>query len=655
MVFLFLLALPAFAQDAVFVSKVYPALDAAGCRGCHNPDGVASPTRLQLPPEGTPEARIGAFGRSLVSLVDAASPEKSLLLTKPTKRVAHSGGERIKQGSPQESALRDWVKILASFTTAERSAALAYRVGGSAAKPVMELRRLTHSQYNNTVRDLLGDISAPANQFPPEDFINGFKNQAESQGISPILAEAYSAAAEKLATAAFRGGIDRRGLVTCKPSPECGQKFVASFGRRAFRRELSNEEKKRYAVLLRSEKDFMQGAQLVVEAMLQSSAFLFWRNEPASRLAYFLWNSTPDEKLLDEQLMTREDVERAARRMLGDARAHEAVDEFASQWLRFDRILTAVKDRRAFPQYSRETAVAMTEEARRFVGELVWNDRNFMELYTADYGFMNGDLANLYKVAAPQLEFAKVTFPVESERAGILGQALFLALTSKPDETSPTARGLFVREQFLCQKVPEPPPGVNANLPIPTEAKPMTNRERLAVHLSNESCASCHNLVDPIGFGLEKFDAIGGRREKLNQVFRPERKAKNQQPVSVMLELDTTGLVAGVPDSNFDSPRKLGEVLARTPQCQECVVRQMFRYMAGRLETPADRPQLDHAFEKFRGSQFKLKELMISLTWPMYSQSAFVFRGGASSAPLACRLWLRCSTRRAPPTPQERR
>jgi len=608
-----LLVKPVPAQDAVFTGKVYPAFEAANCRGCHNLDGVASPTRLLFPPQqGTAESQIAAFGRSLVKLVDAADPEKSLLLTKPTKRVAHAGGERIKQSSTQEAAVREWVKILASYTTSQRAAALAYREEGSTKQPVIELRRLTHSQYNNSVRDLLGDITAPANQFPPEDFINGFKNQVQSQSISPILEEAYSASAEKLAAAAFRGGTDRHNLIPCKPSPECGAKFVASFGRKAFRRDLTADEKRRYGKLYSS-----GGAQLVVEAMLQSPAFLFWRNEPASRLSFFLWNTTPDEKLLDESLKTKADVERVARRMLADPRAKEAFDEFLSQWLRFDRILTAVKDRRAFPQYSRETAVAMTEEARRFAGDLVWNDRNFMELYTANYGFVNGDLANLYKVKAPDLEFAKVAFPVESERAGILGQALFLALTSKPDETSPTARGLFVREQFLCQKVPEPPPGVNANLPIPTEDKPMTNRERLGMHLSNESCASCHKLVDPIGFGFEKFDAIGGRREKLKQTFTPDRKAKNQQPVSVMLDLDTTGMVTGVPDSNFDSPRKLGEVLARTPQCQECVARQLFRYMAGRLETPADRPFIDQAVKRFRESQFNVKELMISLTWPM--------------------------------------
>jgi hypothetical protein len=147
-------------------------------------------------------------------------------------------------------------------------------------------------------------------------------------------------------------------------------------------------------------------------------------------------------------------------------------DEFVGQWLRFDRLLTASKDRRKYPQFTRETAVAMTEEARTFVGDLVWNDRNFMDLFTANYGFVNADLAPIYKVAAPAKEFDKVAFPAGSDRAGLLGQGLFLALTAKPEESSPTARGLFVREQFLCQHVPDPPAGVNTNLPPVTEAKP---------------------------------------------------------------------------------------------------------------------------------------------------------------------------------------
>ena len=154
--------------------------------------------------------------------------------------------------------------------------ALKYReqenAGNGPARPQPELRRLTHSQYNHTVRDLLGDQTAPADQFPPEDFINGFRNQSQAQSLSPLLIEAYSAAAEKLARNAFRGG-DTHGLIPCKPSAACRARFVREFGLKAFRRPLDADEQKRYETLMTRETDFLKGAQLVVEAMLQSSEF----------------------------------------------------------------------------------------------------------------------------------------------------------------------------------------------------------------------------------------------------------------------------------------------------------------------------------------------------------------------------------------------
>ena len=132
-----------------------------------------------------------------------------------------------------------------------------------------------------------------------------------------------------------------------------------------------------------------------------------------------------------------------------------------------------------------ELAAAMTEETRRLIADAVWNDRNFMTVFKADYAFLNSDLANLYKFPAPAGEFERVKFPADTDRGGLLGEATFLALTSKPAETSPTARGLFVREQFLCQHVPDPPPGVNSNLPPVSASKPLTNRERLGTHVSS--------------------------------------------------------------------------------------------------------------------------------------------------------------------------
>ncbi len=621
------------AQENSFMGTLYPVLERAACRSCHNPDGVASVTRLQFPePEATAD-QIEAFGQSLVALIDRDKPEESLLIGKPTNRVQHAGGQRIKPGSQDEDALKTWIQRLAKMTDAEVASALKKRdeekaSGSGSETPVAPLRRLTHSQYNNTIRDLLGDHSAPASQFPPEDFVNGFKNQYQSQNLSPLLVEAYSAAAERLARNAFQGG-DRRGLLPCKPSPACRARFVREFGLKAFRRPLEINEQKRYEELFRRETDFFKGAQLAVEAMLQSPHFLLRFDEipnpklkpyaAASRLSYALWDSLPDSALFESaargELSTPHGVEATARRMLDDPRARRSLDEFISQWMRFDRLLTATKDRRRYPGFNREAAAAMTEETRSFISDLVWNDRNFMDAFTADYSFINADLATIYGLPAPAREFDRVKFPAESERAGLLGQSLFLALTAKPDDTSPTARGLFIREQFLCQHVSEPPPGVNTNLPEITEAKPQTNRERMREHVTNPSCSTCHNLIDPIGFGFEKFDAIGARRDKFKLMFFAvdedgDRRAK---PKTVELEMNTAGFVAGIPDSKFSSPRELGEVLARSPQCQECLVKQYFRYTSGRMETRADRPLLRRVSEDFRKSQFRFKELIISL------------------------------------------
>jgi hypothetical protein len=590
---------------------------------------------LHFPESDAPAAKIDAFGNSLVVLIDRDQLENSLLLKKPTARVPHTGGERIKPGSPEETVLKAWIAQLARLTGSELAAALKYRelenAGGGASQDA-ELRRLTHSQYNHTVRDLLGDQTSPAMQFPPEDFINGFRNQSRGQSLSPVLVEGYSNAAEKLASSAFRGG-DTHGLIPCTPSVPCRARFVREFGQKAFRRPLDAGERQRYEALLAQGTDFMKGAQLVVEAMLQSPNFLFWfdtSTDPklkpwaaASRLSYSLWDTMPDAELFVAaqrgELATPAGLEKQARRMLADPRAHEALDEFVSQWLRFDRLLTASKDRRKFPYFTRETAHAMTTEARMFASDLVWNDGDFMTLFTADYGYVSPELARIYGVAAPAKDFDRVPFPADSERAGILGQGLFLALTAKPEDSSPTARGLFIREQFLCQHVPDPPPGVNTNLPPVTEAKPQTNRDRMSEHTTNSSCAGCHKLMDGVGFGLEKFDAIGAKREQLVLEFRSkhaeedEEEGKHVTKRTVTLPLNTAAYVAGIPDSDFTSPRQLGAVLAKSSQCQECIVKQYFRFQAGRTDTPADRPLIRSVSDKFRNSGFRFKELIVSL------------------------------------------
>ena len=633
-------------DDSFFSEKLYPVLDQAQCRLCHGEKGVASTTRLEFPREDAPAAQIIAFGLGLAKFIDAGNPQNSLLFRKPTNRDQHTGGERIQQGSDEEKLLLSWIGRLAELSVEERSAALASSLTHKAGAVDGVMRRLTHSQYNNTVRDLLGDQTRPSNHFPPEDYIHGFKNQAEGQSVPPLLAEAYGAAAEKLARNTFRGG-DRNKLVPCTPASAgdaaCRTKFLRGFGQRAFRRPLADQEIAQYDALFEREAkasgDFLQGAQIVVEAMLQSPHFLFrmergpgspwYSHEVAGRLSYFLWDTMPDHKLfaLAEagKLSTPEQVEHSVRAMLKDRRARKSMEEFLAQWLRFDRVLDTIRDRRLYRGFNSELAAAMTEETKRLFSDLVWNDGNFMDFLKADYTFVSTDLADLYELPEPEAQFARVDLPAESGRGGVFGQAMFLTLTSKPSDTSPTARGLFVREHFLCQVVPPPPPGINASLPPVTDEKPMTNRERLSTHLNNESCASCHRLIDPIGFGFENYDAIGRYRDKHYLTIYPTRDEKmkglKKKETKYELPIDASAGVTGIADSSFSTPRELGEILAKEPGCQKCVVRQVFRYAMGRHETPRDRATIEKLFADFRDSGFHFRELIVSLA------TSEVFRG----------------------------
>jgi hypothetical protein len=622
-------------QDpAFFATRLYPVLQEARCSGCHAQDGVASATRLHFPAKDATQAQIEDFGLSLTPLVDRANWADSLLMKKPTKLIPHTGGERIHPGSDEEKLLGQWVQYLAS-TSEEQLAAVRKGLGDTSdAGPKELVRRLTHSQYNNTVRDLLGDYSQPASRFPEEDFVDGFKNQLTAQGMPPLLVETYSTSAEKLALNAFRIG-DVNGLVPCKPSSaadeKCRDAFIRQFGVKAFRRPLTGDELQRYGVLFsaqaRSSRKFLEGARAVVEAMLQSPNFLFHVEggpggtfvdyDVASRLSYMLWNTMPDGALFDAaakgELRTVEGRLKAARRMMEDKRARQALDEFFDEWLRFDRVVNAVKEGRQFADFTPELAAAMAEETRTLLQHLVWDDKNFMEALTADYSYLTSDLASLYKVPAPEGEFEIVKLPAAAHRAGILGQGSFLASTAGPTATSPTARGIYIRERLLCQHVPPPPPGVNTTLPEPSSPdSARTRRQLMTEHVTNPSCAACHRLMDPIGFGLENFDAIGAWREK-ETIRLPAAGEGRPRPKDVALDIDTKGEIAGIPDSAFSDARRLGAILADSPVCQKCIVRQMFRYSYGRLETAADERAIDELYARFKDSGFRLKNLVAAL------------------------------------------
>ena len=618
------------ANEDFFADKLYPELKSAQCDLCHNDNGVASAYGIEFPGRSASREQILAFGFQLMEFIDRDDPQQSLLLRKPTNREEHTGGQRVVPGSAQEQTLQVWIAYLANLSDEEQSRAreLIARAGQWSLQP-LSIRRLTHSQYNNTIRDLLGDQSLAANRFPKEDFIHGFKNQLEGQSVSPLQAEAYGEAAERLARSSFRGG-DSRSLIPVKPlSPSdqnAARSFILQFGLKAFRRPLSDEETNKYLRMFltvsNQTREFNSGAQLVVEAMLQSPNFLFRvqrqkdqsnaQFEIASRLSYLIWDTMPDDAMLQaasrNEFSTVAQIEAQARRMLDDPRARLALDEFLAQWMRFDRVQDATRDRRKFREFNSEVAAAMTEETRQLFRHLVWNDKNFMEFFAADYTFISSSLAQIYGMPPPSEEFSRVDYPPESGRSGVLGHGSFLVLTSKPSETSPTSRGLFVRNQFLAQEIAPPPPGVNSVLPEITEDSPQTNRQRLAVHLNSEACSSCHRLIDPIGYGFEQYDAIGGFHTKMTLRF-----GSRDKPSTKELDVDTAAFVQGIPNSEFSRPKDLGKLLAESETCQRCIVKQFFRYALGREESAADQPILDTAFAKFRDSGFRFRELVMAV------------------------------------------
>ncbi len=373
---------------------------------------------------------------------------------------------------------------------------------------------------------------------------------------------------------------------------------------------------------------------VVIEAMLQSPHFLYRRGATAratdtavaadnasvqvdpyalaTRLAYTCWDTMPDDQLLaaaeQNQLETAEQIEAQIRRLLDDPRADQAFHEFLSQWLRFDRVLSATRDRRRYREFNAEIAAAMVEETQRLFDHLVKHDRNFMEFFTADYTFVNAPLARLYGLPEPKSDFERVSYPPGSGRAGVLGHGTFLVSTSKPAETSPTSRGLFVRNQLMAQEIAPPPPGVNSVLPELAEDKPLTNRQRLEVHLNSEACANCHRMVDPIGFAFEQYDAIGAFHEKVQFQF-----GTREKPVSKELDVDTTAFIQGMPNSEFSQPRELGRLLAESETSQRCIVKQYFRYAMGREETAADAPTIDAVVSRFRQSGFSFREMVVAL------------------------------------------
>jgi hypothetical protein len=487
------------------------------------------------------------------------------------------------------------------------------------------IRRLNRTEYDNTVRDLLGDTTHPSSTFPPDEQLLGFDNNATALTLSPTLAEQYMNSAEALVAAA-----PLTTLVSCDPvalgESACATQAIQTFGKRAYRRPLTGTEVSRMLTLYNwargQAQDFATSMRVVAQAMLQSPKFLYRVElggsqvgqglqisgyEMASRLSYFLWQSMPDDALFaaadQGELSTPAQIEAQARRMLSDPRARTTVANFHRQWLEQDNLDRAIKDPTLFPNFA-ALQPSMREESRRFVDDVFWSDGHAPALFTSTYTFADSALARFYGATAPSGSgFQKVNLD-PTQRSGVLTQAGWLSTWAKPDRTSPIHRGKFVREQLLCMQLAAPP----ANVPPPPPLDPTkTQREQLMVHSQNASCNACHKLMDPVGFGFEGYDAIGAVRATENG-----------------LPVDTSGEVVqgGDATGTFNGAVELSQRLSKSTTVMGCVTTQWFRFAAGRADSIADACTQKRLVARFSAAGWDMKELLVALT----QTDAFLYR-----------------------------
>ena len=328
----------------------------------------------------------------------------------------------------------------------------------------------------------------------------------------------------------------RRRIFVCGTDDTgCATTIVSTLARRAYRRQVTTDDVQTLMEFYqrgRAERDFDNGIRAALERLLTSPDFLFRIEadpanvaagtayrlsdvELASRLSFFLWSSIPDEELLD--LATRGRLrdpgvlDRQVRRMLAEPRARTAlVDNFFGQWLQTRNVWLLTPDaNRKFPWFDDNLRSAIVRETELFLHDQLASDRDMTELLTADSTFLNEQLARHYGISGVYgSHFRRVTLADEN-RWGLLGKASVLAVTSYPTRTSPTIRGKWLLENILAAPVPPPPPNANTNLDESTLGTSTTVREMLEQHRANVVCASCHARMDPLGFSLENFDAVG--------------------------------------------------------------------------------------------------------------------------------------------------
>jgi hypothetical protein len=513
-------------------------------------------------------------------------------------------------------APRPAAKVVAAKVVAAAPAQAVTAPAPVAAAPV-PLRRLTNEEYDNTVRDLLGDATRPADGFPPDETVGGFENNTVSP-VTQALVERYMDAAEGIATRAARRLETLAPCPTTPPPVACGSSFIDAFGRLAFRRPLEDAERSALLAIYTGKaarSGHARAIQLVVAAILESPQFLY-RLEPAvpavatrpltgyeiaTRLSFFIWASTPDPALLDAAasgaLRTPEGVARAARRLLADPRATDGIRSFHRQWLELRVLDTGSRDPVLYPAFTPELKAAMVEETLRFSAHAVLaGGDGVTTLLTSTKSFVDPALAKLYGIPAPRADgFTLVDLP-PSQRAGLLTQASLMSVLAGAEETSPILRGKFVREKLLCEAIKPPPPDIDIR---PPRFDPkLTKKQRFIQHRTDPSCSYCHDAMDPTGFGFEHYDAVGAWRT-----------------VDGAFPVDASGEVSGSADADgpFDGAVALATRLAASPQVRRCIATQWFRAAMGRVERPEDAPSRDAAYKAFARAGFDVRELIVAI------------------------------------------
>jgi len=458
---------------------------------------------------------------------------------------------------------------------------------------IVAMRRLTEAQYRNAIADIFGPDINVAGRFEPivRPVHEMIASGARAAAISPAGLEQFDAMARIIAGQVF--SEEKRGqFVACAPvdaaraDPECARKVLTPLGRYVFRRPLTKAEQDFYVDLAGKGSvptaSFYKGLELALAAMLVSPSFLYIvetaEADPdrpgqlrldnyarASRLSFLLWNTTPNEDLIHAaergELTDPAKLEKIAARMVASPRFEQGVRAFFSDMLIFEKFDEIAKDPVVYPYFNQDVAKSLPEQTlRTVVDHLLTREGDYRALFTTSRTFMNRPLASAYRVQVKSSKgWEPYDFGNDGERAGLLGQAGFLALYSHSGRSSPTLRGRAIRELLMCQVVPDPPGNVNFTAVQDTTNKAMpTARIRLTRHRTDPVCAGCHMITDPIGLGLEKFDGIGAFRA-----------TENGAPI------DSSGQLDGV---DFADAKQLGEALSKNEAITQCVSSRALEY-----------------------------------------------------------------------------